>query len=55
MESIVRKKVRDKRLLSDNEDESEQEMFNIGDDENFEGLHLEKEVGEDAMLVVWTG
>ena len=43
---VLRKEVRGKRVLPGEEDKAEQFIFAMGEDENFEGLRPEREVGE---------
>jgi len=43
---VMRKEVRNKRVLPNHEEEVEAEMFTMGADEDFEGLRPQREVGE---------
>lgn len=52
---VLRKEVRGRRVLPSDGQEAEATLFQMGDDEDFEGLRPEREVGEDQIPVAMTG
>jgi len=53
---VLRKEVRDRRVLLDNDEEDmEGGLFNMGNNEDFEGLRPEIDVGEGPVHAVRTG
>jgi hypothetical protein len=51
---VLRKEVRGRRVLPNNEDEEDAQLFEMGQDEDFEGLRLDREVGEQEVEMVAT-
>jgi hypothetical protein len=52
---VLRKEVRGRRVVPNNESETEPELFQMGQDEDFEGLRPDREVGEQAVEAATTG
>jgi len=52
---VLRKEVRGKRVLPDNIEANEPELFRMGEDDDFEGLCPQREVGEGPSAAVNTG
>jgi hypothetical protein len=52
---VMKKEVRGRRVLPNNEEEIEAELFDMGADEDFEGLRPHREVGEGPEPPVGTG
>ena len=52
---VLRKEVRGRRVLPNNEDDEEAELFKMGEDEDFEGLRPDREVGEQDVEPAATG
>ena len=52
---VLKKEVRARRILPNDEEEMEAEMFDLGHDEDFDGLRPEREVGEGLVHAVRTG
>ena len=52
---VLRKEVRGKRVLPNNEGEEEAELFQMGRDEDFEGLRPDCEAGEEELAPAATG
>lgn len=52
---VLRKEVRGRRVLPSTGEDRETELFNMGDDEDFEGLRPDREVGENPGDEIFTG
>ena len=52
---VLRKEVRGRRVVPNNGDDDEAELFQMGEDENFEGLRPDREVGQEEIEPAATG
>lgn len=52
---VLRKEVRGRRVIPNNEDDEDAQLFAMGQDEDFEGLHPDREVGEQEVEMAETG
>lgn len=52
---VLRKEVRGRRVLPTNNEETEGELFQMGHDEDFDGLRPDREVGEGQIRPATTG
>jgi hypothetical protein len=52
---VLRKEVRGRRVLPNSEDEEDAQLFQMGQDEDFEGLRPDREVGEQEIEMAATG
>lgn len=52
---VLRKEVRGRRILPSNDDDEETELFQMGEDEDFEGLRPDRNVGEEELEAAATG
>lgn len=52
---VLRNEVRSRRVLTQNEGNGEARLFDMGEDDDFEGLRPEKEVGEGPLPTVPSG
>ena len=53
--AVLRKKVRGRRILPTNDDDEEAKLFQTGEDEDFEGLNPDRDVGEQDLEPAATG